>query len=57
MASDGVYNIMAEDEVDLDEPTLEADMAKFPGKTREDVKFARGYVWSHISSQFPDTFH
>jgi hypothetical protein len=57
MASDGVNNIMADDEVDLDEPTLEADMAKFPGKAREDVKFARGYAWSHFSSQFQFTLY
>jgi hypothetical protein len=44
MPSDGVYNIFPEDEVDLDEPTLEEDMAKFPGKTREQVKLARGYA-------------
>jgi hypothetical protein len=57
MASDGIYNIMADDEVDLDEPTLEADMAKFPGKTSEDVKFARGYAWSHFSSQLRSTLY
>jgi len=48
---------MADDEVDLDEPTLEADMAKFPGKTSEDVKFARGYAWSHFSSQLRSTLY
>jgi hypothetical protein len=57
MASGGVYNILADDEVDLDEPTLEADMAKFPRKKREDVKFARGYAWSHFLSQFLSTLY
>jgi hypothetical protein len=44
MTSADIFNIMANDEVDLDQPTLEEDMAKFPGKTMEEAKRARGYV-------------
>ena len=44
MTSATLSFIMADDEVDLDQPTLEEDMAKFPGKTTEDLKLARGYT-------------